>query len=161
MRVPMHGTCSEMKEHFRSDDRVVVYTDELAHCGEGKELLYYDEALARFPDKLIAEYLKGECKSMSLRMLSIGEKVYFLGYYSDDAWRSNCGNVRIDLLDELECQVAYCDLPLYAIDFVKDCGIFYAVDFNSSPGLRGTGIEEVLTPADVVDLIKNKIETWK
>lgn len=157
LSVPMHGTCSEMKEHFGKDDKVIVYTDPLSHCGKGKELMEFGEALYRHPNALIAEYLKGEARSHSLRYLSVGTKAFFLGYQSDDLWRSNCGNVKIEIVGNLYYKLPCCDLPLFAIDFVKDCDVFYGVDFNSAPGIEGTGIEDVLTPLEVVDLIKDRV----
>lgn len=157
LKVPMHGICRDMKEHFNKRDRVVVYTDPLAHCGEGKILIPFGEALYEHPDCLIAEYLKGEKRSQSIRYLSIGTKAFFLGYESDDEWRSNCGDVKVEIVGNLYYKMPYCDLPLFAIDFIKDYDTFYGVDFNSAPGLNGTGIEDLLKPAEVVQLIKDRI----
>jgi hypothetical protein len=44
--------------------------------------------------------------------------------------------------------------PLFAVDFVGYGGGLVAIDFNLAPGLRGTGLENVLSPSEVYRLIE-------
>lgn len=139
---------------------VVVYTDPMAHCGEGKQLMPLADALDQYPNHYASEYVpsqKSGC-GLSLRYLRVGTRFFWLRYSSDD-WRSNCGTVQIDVISELNPllisdQVASLH-PIFAIDFVPG-GKLFAVDFNIAPGLRGTGLENLIAPKDVY----NEIENW-
>ncbi len=134
-----------------SISHVVVYTDEQCHRGDGKLLLALGEALRDYPDTLASVYIK-QGIGISHRHLQIGEYHFWLRYQSRD-WRSNCGDVDITLLD---CGVGYhptIDQPLFAIDFVGEDRRL-AVDFNIAPGIRGSGVEGLLSGKEVVDAIK-------
>lgn len=156
---PVHGICKHLSYYFMPESLVVLHLDEYAHCGEGKELIRYDEASRSYPDHFITEYLKGEVPGLSIRHLTIGNRSWLLEYKSEDDWRSNAGNVEIKVIKELEgSSKSISLLPLYAIDFVKDFDVFYAIDFNTSPGLKYTGMEDVLQPKEVAQLIKQSIE---
>lgn len=158
LHVPVFGRCSHMQKDFSPKSLVVVHLDELAHCGDGKILVTYHEALKLFPNCLVVEYLAGEIPGLSFRYLSIGKRTWLLEYRSKNDWRSSCGEVDISIKQELDSSKAHISsLPLFAIDFVKDSDIFYAIDFNSAPGLKYTGLDSILKPAQVVELIKEKI----
>ena len=76
---------------------------------------------------------------------------------SDDSWRSNVGDAEIFLLGTPPDEVPELDLPfaLYGVDFVLDSkSCLWAIDLNPAPGVRGTGIEEVLSPKEAVESIK-------
>ena len=45
------------------------------------------------------------------------------------------------------------NLPLFAIDFVVGQEL-YAIDFNVAPGIRGSGVEKLLTAKEVVESIE-------
>jgi hypothetical protein len=155
-KTPFHGICKYTQHLFAKDNDVVIYTDEYAHGGNGKILTKYDEALEYFPDYYISEYIKTIVASISSRYLCIGDRAWILSYVSDDEWRSNVGDVKITIEKELEpiCRDK-CKLPMFAIDLVQGLDdVFYAVDFNSAPGLKYTGIEDIVKPRDIVNLIK-------
>jgi hypothetical protein len=45
-------------------------------------------------------------------------------------------------------------VPLYAVDTVMDaCGLSYAVDLNTAPQIRGTGLEHILPVAECYALL--------
>jgi len=143
------------------DTKLVVYLDEFKHRGEGKLLLTGRDAVAKgLTSNLAAEY-KDCWVSTSLRRIYVGHSLYIeLEYKSKDLWRSNCGDVEIRILKYAFSPYAYSSIinfPLFAIDYVRSSGIYYAIDLNTSPGLIGTGIEDVFTSRYLVDLIKKDV----
>jgi len=149
---------------------VVVYTDINSHRGEGKIKMRLDEAMEKYPNNFASFYIFNW--STSYRHLQIGEKSFWLMYHSNRRdWRSNCGNVNINILSQNIGYHKSIKYPLFAIDFVlKTDPDFYlkykgqykgerkdtylAIDFNISPGINGTGIEEILKPNEIVELVK-------
>jgi len=151
---PKHGFVRDLAAEI---PKLVVYTDERAHRGDGKLLLTAQEALEKHPDAYASEYI--ESPPESLRLLQVGMMRWMLTYKSDDAWRSNVGNeVEIQIVGEHVGYNKDIQLPLFAIDFVCDKdGNRYAVDFNIAPGLKWTGIDDRVKPVEVVELIRQAI----
>lgn len=140
---------------------LVVYTDEKAHCGDGKVLVTREEALAKYPEHWAMEYIP-EPKGVSWRYLQFGYERFWLEYRSNEDWRSNRG-------DTIWCEV-FCreepllhptiTMPLFAIDFVPGKK-FWAVDFNIAPGTRGSGIERMLPPKLAHETLVRAYQTLK
>ncbi len=159
--VPLYGTVSRMWDMLTDCDRqVVVYTDELAHRGECKELMFLKEACIKYQDEdpLCALFIDTASEQpFSVRYLRIGPHVFWLCFSSDDEWRSNCGSdVSVTFVADQGIAIDENTYhPLLAIDFIPSTGgVWYAVDYNTSPGLRHTPIEDELTAQEVVDAIK-------
>ena len=53
---------------------------------------------------------------------------------------------------EMNCGYHSIRLPLFAVDFVVGKEM-YAVDFNISPGVRGSGVEKIVRPYEVVEYL--------
>lgn len=184
MKTPEYGTAAELVPNGYP---LVVYTDERAHRGEGKEIMLPWDAMERHPDALAARFYGGltqcplsafwggtsehgsrhlsdKCRSSTVRYLTIGRRTWALGYYSMTDWRSNCGEGGVEVLAEVtDAEMvrglrATINLPLWAIDTIFTEHHELAVDFNIAPGLKGTGIEDLLTAVEVVDLIKRFLE---
>ena len=156
LTVPIYGIVQHLENYLYPDKKVVVYLDENKHCGEGKQLLTLGEACKLYPFKLCTEYLVNENPfgyAVSYRHLQIGNRAFWIKYISYTDWRSNCGEGDIELIEERK-PIEIPHKPLFAVDFVEKSGIYYAIDFNISPGIRGTGIEDIIPPKEVVDLIK-------
>jgi hypothetical protein len=102
---------------------------------------------------------------VSRRYLRIGSKVFWLEYRSDDNWRSNCGTVWIEYARPPRFLMNFVDdepYPMLAIDFVRrEAGLWAAIDYNTSPGLRHTPIEEDISGEEVVALIKEWMANWR
>ena len=173
---PQHGELGEFIGWVRPSgivlDRIILYTDPYAHAGEGKVLTTKGAAFDKYPSNTyISEMVEGcypiECtinprhgvhRSLSLRYLKVGRRTFWLEYWSDTDWRSNCGEGGVEVICEESPRYSLRDLPLFAIDFVISRYRWQspiALDFNSAPGLGGTGIQDILTPTQVVDLIKD------
>lgn len=167
---PMHGLVRDVAERGRGKVlEVVVYLDEYAHAGEGKVRMATIRALREYPDHYCCAFIPtGFQRAVSIRHLQIGNRGWRLQYeVKGDEWRSNCGAVEIKLLSEWGAWERGRDMlakyPLFAIDFVglmsRDWRDLRAIDFNTAPGLKGTGIEAVLSPQEVCDLISEHIES--
>lgn len=155
---PRHGFFESMVEC----DKIVLYTDERSHRGDGKKIVSVKEILKEgkfgdYEEYYCSEYIEGP--PVSTRLLQIGWMGWMLEYKSDDEWRSNCGNVEIKILGPNHGLKRWMDYPLWAVDFVKDKdGKLHAVDFNIAPGVGGTGLEDEVKGAEVVGLIRGHIE---
>lgn len=158
----------------KTNPEVIVYFDELAHRGEEKQVIRYANAWAMYPSKLCSLYIEPIDKPTSYRYLRIGSRIFWLQYTSNDSWRSNCGtDVEITLLESITATQLFETLPsadpnetpFLAIDFVKSkMGLFFAIDWNTSPGLRCSPIETEMTPDEIYQEIKdwldNHSEYW-
>jgi hypothetical protein len=146
-----------------NEHKFVVYSDAYSHAGEEK-ILANRFAAESMLGKLYSKYIKSSPFSSSYRYLKIGNKEFYLYYCSDDDWRSNCGNVTINLLDKMWAKNKFPFMgnvpqniwPMLAIDFVEEweTGKFYAIDFNCAPGIDGTPIEDMYSGKEIVNLLK-------
>jgi hypothetical protein len=164
LRVPAHGRVCELAPRLLDGYPagmadildVVVYLDEAAHAGEGKVRLSVTEALAQHPHAYASEFIPANQRGLgeSLRYLRIGRRQFWLRYTSADDWRSNSGEVQVELLREERPADAPWAVPhpLFAVDFVPagSAGL-YAVDFNTAPQIGGTGVEEWMSGREVYD----------
>ena len=167
LQVPNWGKASALEKTVFPGTLLVVCHDQYAHRGEEKEKLQAVEAAEQYPDDLAMvyivppladEYLTRGSKRHSYRYLRIGVCPFFLMYESDDTWRSNCGNVQITYCQRpkfLEGFQDYERFPMLAIDFVVSyTGLWAAIDYNTSPGLRYTPIQEEASGEQIVEWIK-------
>ena len=171
--VPVYGTVNSLK--LKPDDLIVVHHNLRAHRGEEKELFLYQDALENYPESLGVKYIPFHAdsdipentKGLSWRYLQIGVESFWLQYSSVDDWRSNCGDCQIKLSfrdkTELFSDHQYDDLlifkyPLFAVDFVPTKDKLYAVDFNIAPGVRGSGVENILNAKEAALSIRTAYE---
>lgn len=171
LKVPRHGTGKELSASLSEVNTrlvdAVVYTDVMAHTGDGKIKINLRDAGRYYPNHFCSEYISTirDGGGKSLRYLRIGSRQFWLRYSSADDWRSNCGDVSISILFEFEGPKELTDLlydkikyPLFAVDFVEKGGVLFAIDFNISPGIKGTGIEKHMLPEEVYSEIFNSLK---
>ena len=160
--VPDFGQVKEL--HQKWQEYVVIYLNERAHRGEGKTLLPFSAAMEQYPNHLATEYIPAlpSGHGLSWRYLQVGDKVFWVEYASSSDWRSNCGDVTIKVLsrekDSYNDKIKH---PLYAVDFVPAGNKLYAVDFNVAPGIKGTGVEELLPAREAAEAIKKAVILFK
>lgn len=139
---------------------IVVYVNERAHRSECKILMKFGQSMQHARDCFASRHIpsRENERAVSERFLAIGDLFFWLKYSSDDFWRSNYGNVEIEIVPKTEYEkypyIGF-GLPLYAIDFVRSVdNILYAIDFNIAPQIKGTGIEDIVPARKVVYEIK-------
>lgn len=167
IRTVHYGLVKDIAKEYRADRRVlvevVVYIDEYAHKGEGKCKMPLNVANCLYPNHLCSRYYFNY--STSYRHLQIGNKAFWLCYMNKNRsdWRSNYGDAFIKILETDKNTYSLKKYPLFAIDFLEIfdketeyCSKTYvAMDFNISPQIRGTGIEDILSAKKVFDYIKD------
>jgi len=161
LHTPIFGVTRKILEFAKTTNieppsHLVVYTDLNKHCGEGKILVPWDEAISSLPASFASEYIPSN--SESLRVLQVGNSYFWLRYKSKNDWKSNYGDVDIEVLS-MHDGYFNSDIkePLYAIDFVGGNEML-AVDFNTAPQIRGTGVENIVSARDIVRGIKEAYE---
>lgn len=155
IRTPEFGKVKE----FALNDKLIVYTDIDAHCGEGKILINSKEDYEKYKDSFCVEYIEGT-NNESYRLLKIGYRHFWLKYKSEDNWQSNVGDVEIKVLAELKhplFEKIGVEYPLLGIDYIFKEFEMLAVDYNISPGLKFSGIEKYMSPNDIYNDIKEYI----
>lgn len=175
LKTPLIGTPQQLLDQgLGLIDLVVVYLDDRAHCGEGKNLIELESVLTHYPNLLCSQWINTTGlfeESISYRLLQIGTRAWLLRYMGFGGWMSNhCEDTQIYVDSEIEPIVnpILDQYPMFAIDFVvpvnaitpeftEDLYNCYAIDFNTAPGMRFTGMDDILKPTEVYDLILSKI----
>lgn len=147
--------CGSFKNMSRLGVPLVVYTDEYAHCGEGKFLYRPGNAVVVNLDAFASEYMPypnsfHPKQSRSKRFLVVGTTAFELEYYSETNWQSNVEG-EFQLLNWNSNFGREADLfqyPMYAVDFVGIDGCT-AIDLNTCPGV----------PVEVVNLVGRDVLT--
>jgi hypothetical protein len=144
------------KEHPQLVE-VVVYLDERAHRGKEKIKVLLPQAMEKYSGHLVSQYIPAlpSGNGLTWRYLQVGDKIFWLRYYSCNDWRSNCGDVIVEVLsrekDSYHPNIHY---PLFAVDFIPAGSVLYAVDFNVAPQIKGTGVEDLLPAREAAEAIK-------
>lgn len=144
---------------------VIVYHNEYAHAGEGKEKLTFDEALRLYPNKLCTIFVPclDRFYNVTLRWLVIGKYNVFLKYSTPvvlHEWQSNY-KPKVEILKDIQATQLYVDIrdeePLanyrmFAVDFVPCIKGLAAIDFNTSPGLEP--VKELYSSKDIIKMLE-------
>jgi len=156
------GFSEELFDLYTETVKVVVYLDEFVHQGEGKVLSTLGDALKNHPHVYCSKFVQSQPSypgieyATSYRHLQIGRRSFCLRYGGFGSWMSNhAKEVEVEFLFEgyegrgpLSSHVPY---PVFAIDMVQSGPWLYAIDFNTAPGLSGTGIP--LSPQEIYQLV--------
>lgn len=148
--------CGEYGVMARLGNPLIVYTDEYAHCGEGKVLWKPGDPVDYPADTFCSEFVgdPDARPAKSHRILIIGYYEVHLKYRSDDHWQSNVGGefhvyagpMQWEAL-RTRCVIPY---PMFAVDqVVGDSGENVAVDLNTCPGV----------PTEVVNMVGREVLT--
>lgn len=139
---PIHGTVAQIQEKLAAtfydervlaefDPQLVIYPDEFAHGGDGKQLVPLSNAPADVYASLFIP--TAGTGSVGFRQVRFGHLEYWLRGRSAD-WRSNIDSERA-LLKRTANLPWDTRIPriLWAIDFVPSSSGLLAVDFNTAP----------------------------
>lgn len=148
----------ELEELSREKDdhslEVVIYLDEFAHRGEGKILMPLYKAIEEYPKHLCSLFIPSPGAAISFRYLQVGDKNFWLKYTSKNDWRSNYGDVDITVLSQNKGYHHKIHLPLFATDFIVNTHEMFAIDFNTAPQIKHTGVENLLPAKEAAEAIK-------
>lgn len=143
---------------------MVVYTDVESHTGEGKIKMSLEEAREKYPGHFASQFIPTSktYASRTERLLVVGRHHLWIEYISKDDWRSNCGDVQMTALDvpgvrTAGTQINELQIPLYAIDFVAVGNERLAIDFNVSPGIKGTPATDMMSAKEMAYAIKDRM----
>jgi len=171
LRTPRYGKVSKVvdqleKESFYSDSTItdfylIVYFQQYQAGGNNSIKVPAHEAMRLYPNHFCCEYIQPvrESYPSSIRYLQIGNRRWWLRYVNmtdnPSEWRSNSGyNVAVRILEEMRENKYHPAIsePIFAIDFIQTLPLL-AVDFTVAPVLKGTGIDKIVSPKDVYNLI--------
>ncbi len=150
---PPHGTVSELAAQLQTGMETgavsaalqahyqcVVYGDELAHRGEGKELLTLIEASGRDPGAFASMFIPQNGPPVSFRLIRFGRLIFWLRQQGEKGgWRSNQRDEETFLGREMAQGTNPIPRVLWAIDFIPGPSGLLAVDFNTAPELVTLG----------------------
>lgn len=170
---------------FSDDTPLVVYTDDRAHAGSGKHRIDLGQAKCKHSNVWSIPWIAtsdSNDTSVSHRLLQVGNRAWWLCYEGTGGWQSNhCESTAITIVDEIQSIRRYnfdhfiliahrtniCPYAMFAIDFVIPANratptdfvevieAGYAIDFNTAPGMRWTGMDDLLPASEVYRLIHN------
>lgn len=133
---------------------VVVYIDETAHMGLGKEWMSSERALREYPKAWASEFIPPAGRA--IRHFQFGSRAFTIPNQSFDDWRCQKG----------ETTYAYCvpgsrygnlfpdvvPYPYWAIDFVP--GTDMATDFQFVPGTTNDRLDNWMTPREMYQALQ-------
>lgn len=164
LSVPLFGKYNDfVRWGYRDDRKVVIHKNIYSHCGEGKELKYFNKLTKEDKQNYLMEYvefpesLDSPYYAKSTRFLFVGNDYCFkYHYYSSNDWRSNCGDGEITEPINIEIpNWRYCIYyPFFAVDFVGPDNCLKAIDLNIAPGIDRTGVEKIISPLQIILAIK-------
>lgn len=129
----------------------VVYTDELAHRGEGKLLVPLSEAAERHPACFASLFAAQPGRPVAFRHVRFGRLAFWLRQRgAAGGWRSNRTDEEQVLSKSLTAAPNPVPRVLWAIDFIPSAEGLLAVDFNTAPDLATLGETNALTSAEAL-----------
>lgn len=159
LSTPLIGIIRDMfNAGHRLDQWVVVYGDLFEHASGGKRIMLLKDAMEFYPDNFCSVFIEPKENATSYRFLQVGARAFWLKYKSDDQWRSNVGDVKVEVLRETDPKYAI-GYPLLGIDFIEhvDGGLDKrdAIDFNTSPSLTPLMVDGFMTEKQMYQEIHN------
>ena len=145
LETPRHGLAGDLVDTCES---LVLYTDEHAHCGEGKVLTSKDAVTRDLFDTFSAEYIS-EKFGITHRLFVDAEVISWFTHESFTDWRSNHEDGDLHMFPggfynqrHIESCIRRIKNPVFAIDFVEQKGSLLAIDWNPAPRVSGTPSHE-------------------
>jgi hypothetical protein len=169
-----HGTVREMCALTGDRFRLVVVGDVAQHGPDANGndplvLVRPAQAIEHAPDALCSlflPYLDRRGCVMSYSHLTIGDRCFLVEYRqyemlgaTPQSWMSNRGMFDVRVIQELPSPGYLLPVPIWSVDYVMAASetngtpIPRAFELNDAPILAGTGIESILAPQTVAELI--------
>jgi hypothetical protein len=162
-RTPAHGAAAELHARLTHGAhsslsfpavhdfvRAVVYHDELAHRGEGKEVMLLAEAAGRFPNCLATVFHPPAEPGLGFRFIRLADLGFWQRQQSTAGdWRSNHRDQERVLARQPMTLPNPIGRVLWAVDFVPAAEGLLAVDFNTAPDLTSLGESGLVTASEI------------
>lgn len=136
---------------------VVVFDSLSPQRPRKKRLVPAWQAWESLPNQFCVEYLESPSSGVSWRYVQIGKRRWWLEFESPSDWRSTCGDYQVLLLGEdAPAYHPAFPYPLFSVDCVPGRHL-YTIDFHTAPRIAGTGLENIVTPDEVVELLTEAV----
>ncbi len=143
-----NGLVEELLRRVDPEAGVVVYVDEKAHRGLGKELLTAKEALEKYPAHWASVFVPPGGRA--IRHFQFGSKSFTMPFRSEDDWRCQRGKSYSWCVPGSRWSGLFPNAipyPYFAVDFVP--GTDMATDFQFVPGTTDDGLENWMRPREM------------
>lgn len=144
-----------VREFDNSVDNLVVYTNSSLHESKGKSVIELREARIMYPNMPASKFYS-EANGETLKVLQVGSRRFRITLKQTEEYSLNEGEV-VDI-KELSPQLNYGIMePIFSIDYISDGIDMLAVDFNRVQRLDTLGIQNIMTPEEVIDEIRGAL----
>lgn len=142
-----------VKQYYRDDGPIVVYTSPNLHHSSGKKIMDVEEAMQYYSNCIASKYIQSD---KSIKFLQIGKRRFTLFFNKKDL-DLNLG----ELINITESQSSYnriIGLPIFSIDYISDSeSKLVATDFNEVEDLKRLGIDKIISAEDIVREIREAL----
>ena len=141
---------------FGDTNRVVVYTNSLAHDGHGKRVMTVADAVNQYGNCVASRFY--ENSTMTIKYLQIGKRRFTLYYKKADNELSE-GNL-VNVIEQQSDYNRLIGIPIFSIDYIQADGIMLATDFNEVENLARLGMDKIIDDYNVIDEVKRALITY-
>lgn len=171
LKTPLYGKIKELIPSLLERDQiltdcpgiedvfeVIVYLPEKKN---NKIRLTYRQAINRYPDHFGCEYIPSAPSGVgvSWEYICIGTSAFWLQRASSNNWQANKGDARIRLSKAKKKRLILEDTLLndclFSTTFIMLRNRMIAVNYHTSPIIKGTPIQGVLSAKDASECIKS------
>ncbi|MBO5388339.1 MAG: hypothetical protein J6A59_09395 [Lachnospiraceae bacterium] len=138
----------QVSSFFRDDSPIVVYTDPIAHHGNGKKIMSVDEAQLLYSNYMASKYYQSD-HNITLKFLQIGKRRFTLYFKKEEPISLNMGKL-IDLRESTPEYNRLIGIPIFSIDYISNGNHMIATDFNEVEDLKALGVDKWLSADTVV-----------
>jgi hypothetical protein len=166
LATPPHGTVAELAARhppprvwdvslapwWAETVQLVVYEDEYAHGGAGKQRIPLGRAAERHAGVFASLYIPPAGNAINFRYARLGRIGIWLRQEGGEGeWRSNRRDTETVLTRHRHQEALPLPRALWAIDFIPSPAGLLAIDFNTAPDLDILGESRTLAPEEVVE----------
>lgn len=130
--------------------KLVVYTNQSDHSGEGRALMRIEEAKLLYPNSLASVYFPEAC-GVTNKLLQVGSR-RFRVLLSDITGGIQKG--KVVQIDEITSAYNFAvGLPIFSIDYISTNKGLLAITLNTVERLSDYGFENIMKPEEVINEI--------
>lgn len=165
LATPPHDTVAELAARFPAPQvwgssldpwwgetvELVVYEDEFAHGGGGKNRMPIGKAVQEFPQAFASLYIPPARAAINFRHVRIGRIGIWLRQEGGAGeWRSNRQDTEKILVRSYHPESFPVPRAMWAIDFIPAAFGLMAIDFNTAPELSTLGETSTVSALEIL-----------